>query len=538
MSGMNKVKIKGIELTSEQAEFCNGIAEFYQISVVSKRQINEYVKANKLPYPKFIFTKKFEEGFGKYRVAADEDTVSQKDDTLATVTPISEAVQKVLASNIEGSLIPEKDPLYVPFGFYNKLKKIIESKIFYPVYITGLSGNGKTLMVEQVCANIGREYIRVNITKDTDEFDLIGSSDLVDGNTVPREGPVITAMRRGAILLLDETDLGTERLLCLQPILEGKPYFNKRTGEVVHPVEGFNIMATANTKGKGSEDGRFIGTNTLNEAFLERFAITVEQEYPDAKAERNILARLFNSLSIDDAPFIDILIDWAGNIRKLFADGGIDEIISTRRLTHITKAYSIFEDRQIAVELCLNRFDTETKRSFLDLYNKFDDGINVAATVSSTSQSPDDFATILKNASAKTKATTTPVAGGPPSINAVAPSSSNNSTFNIPAAVKPDSNRFATKAKVPSPAQLPKFASPKTLFEVSTKYNTIVSVTYDEVTSDYVVSSHGKESRISNNAISSFAEKNEGQFLDLLVGANKAKADHNSGINQDYRPIV
>ena len=276
------------------------------------------------------------------------------------------------AQNVTESFVPDRNETYVPFGFYNDMRDIIKSRIFYPIYITGLSGNGKTMMIEQVCAALKRELIRVNITKRTDESDLIGSYELVDGNTIRREGPVITAMRRGAVLLLDECDLGTEDILCLQPILEGKPYFDKKTGEVVHPAAGFNVIATANTKGKGSDDGRFIGTNLLNEAFLERFAITVEQEYPPANTERKILEKNFAVLGITDTTFIDRLITWAEVIRKSFADGAVDEVISTRRLVHISKAFSIFNNRLKAIEMCLNRFDTDTKTAFLDLYTKVD----------------------------------------------------------------------------------------------------------------------------------------------------------------------
>jgi hypothetical protein len=252
------------------------------------------------------------------------------------------------------------------------MRDIIKSQIFYPIYITGLSGNGKTMMIEQVCAALKRELIRVNITKRTDETDLIGSYELIDGNTVRREGPVITAMRRGAVLLLDECDLGTEDILCLQPILEGKPYFDKKTGEVVHPAAGFNVIATANTKGKGSDDGRFVGTNLLNEAFLERFAVTVEQEYPPVNTERKILEKNFAELGLNDNVFIERLITWADAVRKSYSDGAIDEVISTRRLVHITKAFSIFGNRLKAIEMCLNRFDTDTKTALLDFYTKID----------------------------------------------------------------------------------------------------------------------------------------------------------------------
>jgi MoxR-like ATPase len=236
--------------------------------------------------------------------------------------------------------------------------------------------------------------IRVNITKRTDESDLIGSYELVDGNTIRREGPVITAMRRGAVLLLDECDLGTEDILCLQPILEGKPYFDKKTGEVVHPAAGFNVIATANTKGKGSDDGRFIGTNLLNEAFLERFAITVEQEYPPANTERKILEKNFAVLNITDTTFIDRLITWAEVIRKSFADGAVDEVISTRRLVHISKAFSIFNNRLKAIEMCLNRFDADTKTAFLDLYTKVDAEATpapVAPEATATTARPDEL---------------------------------------------------------------------------------------------------------------------------------------------------
>jgi MoxR-like ATPase len=278
------------------------------------------------------------------------------------------------AINVTESFVPGALSSYVPFGFHSDLRNILSSKIFYPIYITGLSGNGKTLMVEQVCAELGRELIRVNITKRTDETDLIGSYELIDGNTVRREGPVITAMRRGAVLLLDETDYGTEDLLCLQPILEGKPYFDKKTGEVIHPAHGFQVIATANTKGKGSDDGRFIGANVLNEAFLERFAITVEQEYPDVKIERKILAKNFETFGLPTKDsFIECLVQWADVIRKSYIDGAVDDLISTRRLVHIVKAYSIFnKDRMKAIELCLARFDAETKVAFLDLYTKVD----------------------------------------------------------------------------------------------------------------------------------------------------------------------
>ncbi len=270
---------------------------------------------------------------------------------------------------VETSYIPDKDSTYVPFGNFNSLKKIIQSKIFYPAFITGLSGNGKTFSVEQACASLGRELIRVNITIETDEDDLIGGFRLNDGSTVWHNGPVIEALERGAVLLLDEIDLASNKILCLQSILEGKGVFLKKIGRFVKPAAGFTIIATANTKGKGSDDGRFIGTNVLNEAFLERFPITFEQEYPSAAIENKILAN-----QGCDKEFAENLVKWASIIRKTFFDGGVDEVITTRRLVHIVQAFSIFNNRLTAITHCVNRFDDDTKQSFLDLYTKVDAG--------------------------------------------------------------------------------------------------------------------------------------------------------------------
>ena len=268
---------------------------------------------------------------------------------------------------IEQNLIPEKDDSFVKFGNFADVKKIIQSGVFYPTFITGLSGNGKTFSVEQACAQLGRELIRVNITIETDEDDLIGGFRLVDGATVWHNGPVVEALQRGAVLLLDEIDLASNKILCLQSILEGKGVFLKKIGKVITPSPGFQILATANTKGKGSDDGRFIGTNVLNEAFLERFPVTFEQEYPTVATETKILGKLCS-----DADFCKRLADWADIIRKTFYDGGIEEIISTRRLVHIVKAFNIFGDKAKAIEVCVNRFDDETKQAFLELYDKVD----------------------------------------------------------------------------------------------------------------------------------------------------------------------
>ena len=274
-------------------------------------------------------------------------------------------------------LKPAKDNNFVPFGTFNDLKKVITSKIFYPIFITGLSGNGKTFGVEQACAQLKRELIRVNITIETDEDDLIGGFRLVDGSTVWHNGPVIEALERGSVLLLDEIDLASNKILCLQSILEGNGVFLKKVGSYVRPAEGFTVVATANTKGKGSEDGRFIGTNVLNEAFLERFPITLEQDYPKAVTEVRMLNNYCKELDCCDDKYIANLTAWAEIIRKTFKDGGVDEVISTRRLVHIIRAYAIFSDRVKAIQVCLNRFDDETKRSFLELYDKIDNEVDI-----------------------------------------------------------------------------------------------------------------------------------------------------------------
>jgi MoxR-like ATPase len=268
------------------------------------------------------------------------------------------------------SLVPVKDPNFVPFGNYTDLENIIKSAIFYPAYISGPTGNGKSTMVEQICAKHKRPLIRVNLNMMTDEEQLIGSKTLQEGNVEVVEGPVLIAMRTGTTLLLDEIDAGSANtLLCLQPILEGKPYYFKLKNEMIIPAKGFNIIATANTKGKGSDDGRYIGTNVLNEAFLERFAVTFEQEYPSAKVEVKIVKNLMESYNCADEEFAETLVKWADAIRRTFEDGGVDETITTRRMTHIVRAYAIFKSRTKAVELCCNRFDAATKDAFLKLYD-------------------------------------------------------------------------------------------------------------------------------------------------------------------------
>ena len=297
-------------------------------------------------------------GRGKWNLEVTKETVQDLEMTY-TAPAAMPAIQQ--------NLIPQKDDTFVKFGNFSDIKKIIESRLFYPTFVTGLSGNGKTFSVEQACAQLKRELIRVNITIETDEDDLIGGFRLVNGETVWHNGPVIEALQRGAVLLLDEIDLASNKILCLQSILEGKGVFLKKIGRWVDPASGFNVIATANTKGKGSDDGRFIGTNVLNEAFLERFPVTFEQEYPTAAIETKILNKL-----CADENFCKRLADWADIIRKTFYDGGIEEIISTRRLVHIIKAFNIFGDKAKAIQVCVNRFDDETKQAFLELYDKVD----------------------------------------------------------------------------------------------------------------------------------------------------------------------
>ena len=285
------------------------------------------------------------------------------------------AVTKAVSSSV--SLIPKSDPQYVSWGHFKDIKTILSSKIFYPVFITGLSGNGKTCMIHEVCAKLKRDLVRINITVETDEDDLLGGFRLIDGETVWQDGPIINAMRRGSIALIDEIDLASHKIMCLQPVLEGKPIYLKKINEVVYPAEGFNVVATANTKGKGSDDGRFIGTNILNEAFLDRFSATFYQEYPSIKMEAKILNKYFALYELDEGDFVDKLTKWADVIRRSFKEGAVDEIVTTRRLIDITKSYSIFNDKLKAVAMCLERFDDETKESFTDLYTKIDAGVSL-----------------------------------------------------------------------------------------------------------------------------------------------------------------
>ena len=293
-------------------------------------------------------------------------------DAAVTVTVAPKAVLKVQSTSSDEVFVPSKDATFVKWGYFNDVKQIIQSKMFYPMYVAGLSGNGKTMMIEQVCANLNREYVRVQITPETDEDDLIGGFRLLNGETVFAKGPVIKAMEAGAILLIDEIDRGSNKLMCLQGVLEGKPVLIKKTGEVITAAPGFNVIGTANTKGKGDDAGRFISASIIDEAFIERFTITLEQPYASSAVEKRIIMNHMIKFGVNDTEFADKLVTWGQAIRKTLEDGGVDDIISTRRLCHIVQTFSIFGNRKKAIELCVNRFDVDTRAAFIDLYEKMD----------------------------------------------------------------------------------------------------------------------------------------------------------------------
>ena len=351
------------EIKMTREEIIEGLKANYGTEFTAA-DVRGFCRMNDIAYQ--TVTKKIKEfnvGRGKWNLEVTQKVVEDIEKSFNAPAVEPQVVQ---------NLVPDKDSVFVPFGSFTDIKNIIKSKLFYPAFITGLSGNGKTFGVEQACATLNRELIRVNITIETDEDDLIGGFRLVDGSTVWHNGPVIEALERGAVLLLDEIDLASNKILCLQSILEGRGVFLKKIGRWVKPTAGFNVIATANTKGKGSDDGRFIGTNVLNEAFLERFPVTFEQDYPSPAIENKILKNVADSLKVKDIDFCKRLVDWGDIIRKTFYDGGIEEIISTRRLVHILRAYSIFKNKAKAIQVCVNRFDEETKQSFLELYDKVD----------------------------------------------------------------------------------------------------------------------------------------------------------------------
>ena len=368
---LNEKKSKFVSLA--QKEFGS------DIDTITRQQIVALEKKYKLTGNGWLVNgQEYKLTRGVYKLPVD-GIVNPSKNVKQKVSKQPETVSKKIAvsQSSADNLVPSKEDTFVPFGNFKDIKNIIKSGIFYPTFITGLSGNGKTLNIIQSCAELKRELIRVNITIETDEDDLLGGFRLQDGETVWHDGPVVDAMKRGAVLLLDEIDLASNKIMCLQPVLEGNGIFLKKIGQFIEPKDGFNIIATANTKGKGSDDGRFIGTNILNEAFLERFPVTFEQEYPSAKIEQKILDNVMSHYSLKDTQFTANLVKWADVIRRTFYDGGIDEIIATRRLVHIINAFAIFKNKLKAVEVCINRFDNDTKNSFLDLYTKVDSGVSI-----------------------------------------------------------------------------------------------------------------------------------------------------------------
>ena len=360
------------ELNEKQKSVVEILYKTYNSETVTRTQINNLVADKKISNPNWLKTDKYKVSRGLYKLPLSADEVVT--DNVEVEKSTSQAAYVV--SSLTDNVVPQKDKDFVSFGNFSDVKNVITSKKFYPIFITGLSGNGKTLAVTQACAVTKREMIRVNITIETDEDDLLGGYRLKDGQTIWQNGPVIEAMERGAVLLLDEIDLASNKIMCLQPILEGSGIYVKKINKFVKPKFGFNVIATANTKGQGSDDGKFIGTNVLNEAFLERFPVTFEQEYPAAKTEQKIVATKLKSAGKADEKFATNLVTWADVIRKTYKDGGVDEIISTRRLVHIAEAYSIFKSKMKAIEVCTNRFDNDTKTSFVDLYTKVDAGVS------------------------------------------------------------------------------------------------------------------------------------------------------------------
>jgi hypothetical protein len=376
MRKKNNIKTKGLNIMDLNDKQKNFVELCYKefgddLKEITRKQLVKVEKKYKVAFPQWLVADKdLKISKGVYSMPG---TVVKN---VETKTEDINSQAAYVVSSLTDNVVPNKDKDFVSFGNFSDVKNVITSKKFYPVFITGLSGNGKTLAVTQACAVAKREMIRVNITIETDEDDLLGGYRLRDGQTIWQNGPVIEAMERGAVLLLDEIDLASNKIMCLQPILEGSGIYVKKINKFVQPKLGFNVIATANTKGQGSDDGKFIGTNVLNEAFLERFPITFEQEYPAAKTEQKIVATKLKSAGKADEKFATNLVTWADVIRKTYKDGGVDEIISTRRLVHIAEAYSIFKSKMKAIEVCTNRFDNDTKTSFVDLYTKVDAGVS------------------------------------------------------------------------------------------------------------------------------------------------------------------
>ena len=383
-----------IDLNTSQKEQVSVLYKHYKSDTLTRAEINALVSKKKLKNPSWLKTDKYKVDRGTYKLPL-EGKATENEQLMEAPVEDKKTEAAYVVSSLTGNIVPKKDPIFVSFGNYPDVKNIIKSGQFYPVFITGLSGNGKTMGVTQACAELKKELIRVNITIETDEDDLLGGYRLKDGQTVWQNGPVIEAMERGAVLLLDEIDLASNKIMCLQPILEGSGVFVKKINKFIKPQSGFTVIATANTKGQGSEDGKFIGTNVLNEAFLERFPITFEQSYPTMKIEKKILTNTLKAAGKTDDKFVDKLTTWADVIRKTYFDGGVDEIISTRRLVHITQAFAIFDNKMKAIQMCTNRFDDDTKNSFVELYTKVDSGANAESIMEDQKKS--DLAEQMKD---------------------------------------------------------------------------------------------------------------------------------------------
>ena len=389
--------------TVKQKESLDAFRAFVGTETFSRAEYKEFAeKASELGVIKPRFLIKGKNAVerisrGNYKFPSEgnvplEVVVKKLREETSSATSVPDTVTNLMMSTDIEKMVPEKFEGFVSWGYFKEIKSIIRSKMFYPIFVTGLSGNGKTLNVQEACAELNRECVRVNVTIETDEDDLIGGFRLVDGETKFNLGPVAIAMERGAVLLLDEVDLASNKIMCLQPVLEGNGIYIKKINRYIKPAKGFTVIATANTKGRGSDDGKFIGTNILNEAFLERFPITMEQPYPALSIEKKIVLGSMEKYGKVDEEFATRLVTWAEVIRKSFYEGAVDELISTRRLDHIVKAFAIFKDRMKAIELCVNRFDEDTKASFMDLYSKVDAGVETGSedTESSEEKSEED----------------------------------------------------------------------------------------------------------------------------------------------------
>ena len=377
-------------MSAKRIEIANKLIVDFPSGRATQAELMEWAEANGYSKyaPSFVWKSEYRVDRGVFRIPTETEiktgTLNVPLEVVAAEAAASKVVESVpdtvtnlmMSTDIE-NMVPEKFEGFVSWGYFKEMKSIIKSKMFYPIFVTGLSGNGKTLNVQEACAELNRECVRVNVTIETDEDDLIGGFRLVDGETKFNLGPVAIAMERGAVLLLDEVDLASNKIMCLQPVLEGNGIYIKKINRYIKPAKGFTVIATANTKGRGSDDGKFIGTNILNEAFLERFPITMEQPYPSLSVEKKIVLGSMEKYGKVDEDFADKLVTWAEVIRKTYFEGAVDELISTRRLDHIVKAYTIFKDKLKAIEMCTNRFDEDTKTSFLDLYSKVDAGVDL-----------------------------------------------------------------------------------------------------------------------------------------------------------------